>query len=148
VVLSTLFVKQHYIADEIAGIALAFVIGKFAFKRLWNSEQEAPVYLKLTVYVDASYRPEGVKEELTKTFNTRFSRPNSFSPGQSLSLSEVIETIVSVSGVDSVHIDEFTRDEKHSNQKTVKGMITVGPDEVIRLARVDFTVALIGTKTP
>jgi membrane-associated phospholipid phosphatase len=31
VVLSTLFVKQHYIADEIAGILLAWVIGRWVF---------------------------------------------------------------------------------------------------------------------
>jgi membrane-associated phospholipid phosphatase len=40
VVLSTLFVKQHYIADEIPGVALALVVGKLIFKRLWNSKQE------------------------------------------------------------------------------------------------------------
>lgn len=38
VVLSTLFVKQHYIADEIAGIALALIIGKLAFRRLWKNQ--------------------------------------------------------------------------------------------------------------
>ncbi len=38
VILSTLFIKQHYIADEIAGIALALVVGNLAFKRLWKSE--------------------------------------------------------------------------------------------------------------
>ncbi len=32
-VLSTLFVKQHYIADEIAGIALAWVVGKVVYDR-------------------------------------------------------------------------------------------------------------------
>jgi membrane-associated phospholipid phosphatase len=32
--LSTLFVKQHYIADEIAGIALGWGIGKFVYDRL------------------------------------------------------------------------------------------------------------------
>lgn len=36
VVLSTLFVKQHYIADEIAGVALAIVVGKLLFDRLWK----------------------------------------------------------------------------------------------------------------
>jgi membrane-associated phospholipid phosphatase len=36
-VLSTLFVKQHYIADEIAGIALALLVGRLVFKRLWKS---------------------------------------------------------------------------------------------------------------
>ncbi len=33
-VLSTLFVKQHYIADEIAGIALAWGVGKIVYDRL------------------------------------------------------------------------------------------------------------------
>lgn len=32
-VLSTLFVKQHYIADEISGIALALVVGKLVYDR-------------------------------------------------------------------------------------------------------------------
>ena len=32
-VLSTLFVKQHYIADEIAGIALAIAVGKLVYGR-------------------------------------------------------------------------------------------------------------------
>lgn len=38
VVLSTLFVKQHYIADEIAGIVLAFAVGKITFSRLWTHD--------------------------------------------------------------------------------------------------------------
>ena len=37
VVLSTLFVKQHYIADEIAGVVLAYVVSHFTFKKLWKS---------------------------------------------------------------------------------------------------------------
>jgi membrane-associated phospholipid phosphatase len=37
VILSTLFIKQHYIADEIAGIALAWIIGVVVFKKLWKS---------------------------------------------------------------------------------------------------------------
>jgi membrane-associated phospholipid phosphatase len=36
VILSTLFIKQHYIADEIAGIALAWVVGRPLFNRLWK----------------------------------------------------------------------------------------------------------------
>jgi membrane-associated phospholipid phosphatase len=38
VVLSTLFVKQHYIADEVAGIALALVIGTWMFDAFWKRE--------------------------------------------------------------------------------------------------------------
>ena len=37
VVLSTLFVKQHYVADEIAGIILAWGIGKWMFDLFWKS---------------------------------------------------------------------------------------------------------------
>ena len=33
VVLSTLFVKQHYIIDEIAGVLLAYLIGRFVFHK-------------------------------------------------------------------------------------------------------------------
>jgi hypothetical protein len=36
VVLSTLFVKQHYIADEIAGILLAWGIGRWMFDAFWK----------------------------------------------------------------------------------------------------------------
>lgn len=36
VVLSTLFVKQHYIIDEIAGVALALIVGKYTFDYLWK----------------------------------------------------------------------------------------------------------------
>ena len=36
VILSTLFIKQHYIADEIAGIVLALVVGKLTFNHLWK----------------------------------------------------------------------------------------------------------------
>ncbi len=36
-ILSTLFIKQHYIADEIAGIALAWVVGTVLFKKLWKT---------------------------------------------------------------------------------------------------------------
>ncbi len=36
VILSTLFVKQHYIADEIAGIFLAWVVGRLLFNKLWK----------------------------------------------------------------------------------------------------------------
>ena len=39
VILSTLFIKQHYIADEIAGIALAWVVGTLLFKKLWKSSE-------------------------------------------------------------------------------------------------------------
>lgn len=37
-ILSTLFIKQHYIADEIAGIALAWIIGVLVFKKLWKKQ--------------------------------------------------------------------------------------------------------------
>jgi membrane-associated phospholipid phosphatase len=37
VILSTLFVKQHYIADEIAGVALALLVGKLVFNKLWKN---------------------------------------------------------------------------------------------------------------
>ena len=36
VILSTLFIKQHYIADEIAGIALAWIVGTLVFNKLWK----------------------------------------------------------------------------------------------------------------
>ncbi|TFG01380.1 MAG: phosphatase PAP2 family protein [Promethearchaeota archaeon] len=41
VVLSTLFVKQHYIIDEIAGVALAFAVGMIVFRRSsgWNPSE-------------------------------------------------------------------------------------------------------------
>ena len=35
VILATLFVKQHYIADEIAGIVLAYVVGRYMFRYFW-----------------------------------------------------------------------------------------------------------------
>lgn len=37
VILSTLFIKQHYIADEVAGIALAWIVGVVMFKKLWKT---------------------------------------------------------------------------------------------------------------
>jgi len=37
-VLSTLFVKQHYIADEIAGIVLAWAVGRWVFDRFDKSD--------------------------------------------------------------------------------------------------------------
>jgi membrane-associated phospholipid phosphatase len=37
VVLSTLFVKQHYVADEIAGILLALGIGRWMFDSFWGA---------------------------------------------------------------------------------------------------------------
>jgi membrane-associated phospholipid phosphatase len=39
VVLSTLFVKQHYIADEIFGVVLALVVGKLVFDRFWKKPE-------------------------------------------------------------------------------------------------------------
>jgi membrane-associated phospholipid phosphatase len=36
VILSTLFIKQHYVADEIAGIVLAYSVGRPLFDRLWK----------------------------------------------------------------------------------------------------------------
>jgi membrane-associated phospholipid phosphatase len=36
IILSTLFLKQHYIADLIAGIVLAWVVGRLVFDRLWK----------------------------------------------------------------------------------------------------------------
>jgi membrane-associated phospholipid phosphatase len=35
-ILSTLFIKQHYIADEVAGVLLALVVGKLLFDKLWE----------------------------------------------------------------------------------------------------------------
>jgi membrane-associated phospholipid phosphatase len=43
VVLSTLFVKQHYIADEVAGIILAWGIGKWMFDLFWKPKVHAPL---------------------------------------------------------------------------------------------------------
>lgn len=40
VMLSTLFVKQHYIADVIAGFVLAFVVSKFVFRKLWKQDDD------------------------------------------------------------------------------------------------------------
>ena len=37
VILSTLFVKQHYILDEIAGILLAYLVGRILFNRIWKT---------------------------------------------------------------------------------------------------------------
>ena len=37
VILSTLFIKQHYIADEVSGIALAGIVGLVMFKKLWKT---------------------------------------------------------------------------------------------------------------
>lgn len=41
VVLSTLFVKQHYIIDEIVGVVLAFAVGMIVFRRSsgWNPSE-------------------------------------------------------------------------------------------------------------
>jgi membrane-associated phospholipid phosphatase len=36
-ILSTLFIKQHYIADEITGVALALLVGKLVFNKLWKN---------------------------------------------------------------------------------------------------------------
>ncbi len=38
VILSTLFIKQHYIADEIARIALAWIIWTLIFNKLWKKQ--------------------------------------------------------------------------------------------------------------
>ncbi len=42
VVLSTLFVKQHYIIDEIAGVLLAYIVGKYLFRMFsaWNHDSD------------------------------------------------------------------------------------------------------------
>ena len=37
VILSTLFIKQHYIADEIAGVVLALLVGKLVFDKFWKN---------------------------------------------------------------------------------------------------------------
>jgi len=41
VILSTLFLKQHYVADEVAGVALALGIGYPLFDRLWRPQAPA-----------------------------------------------------------------------------------------------------------
>jgi membrane-associated phospholipid phosphatase len=40
VVLSTLFIKQHYIADEITGVTLALIVGKIVFDKFWKNAKE------------------------------------------------------------------------------------------------------------
>ena len=41
VVLSTLFVKQHYIIDEIAGVLLAYIVGRYTFRMftVWKNSE-------------------------------------------------------------------------------------------------------------
>ena len=39
VILSTLFIKQHYIADEIAGVVLALFVGKLVFDKFWKIQE-------------------------------------------------------------------------------------------------------------
>jgi membrane-associated phospholipid phosphatase len=41
VILSTLLIKQHYIADEIAGVTLAYAVGKPLFNYLWKKPNTA-----------------------------------------------------------------------------------------------------------
>jgi membrane-associated phospholipid phosphatase len=36
-ILSTLFIKQHYIADEITGVVLALLAGKLVFDKFWKN---------------------------------------------------------------------------------------------------------------
>jgi membrane-associated phospholipid phosphatase len=43
VILSTLFIKQHYIADEIAGVLLALFVGKLVFDKFSINTKEAIV---------------------------------------------------------------------------------------------------------
>ncbi len=47
VILSTLFIKQHYIVDEIAGVALALAVGKIVFKRLWKPEAKSTIITQI-----------------------------------------------------------------------------------------------------
>jgi membrane-associated phospholipid phosphatase len=42
VVFSTLFVKQHYAADEIAGILLAWGVGRWMFDGFWKRRWGEP----------------------------------------------------------------------------------------------------------
>jgi membrane-associated phospholipid phosphatase len=37
VIISTLFIKQHYIADEIAGVVLALLVGKLVYDKFWKN---------------------------------------------------------------------------------------------------------------
>jgi membrane-associated phospholipid phosphatase len=37
IILSTLFIKQHYIADEIGGVVLALLVGKLVFDKFWKN---------------------------------------------------------------------------------------------------------------
>jgi membrane-associated phospholipid phosphatase len=41
IILSTLFIKQHYIADEIGGVALAWIVGILVFGKLWKAPATA-----------------------------------------------------------------------------------------------------------
>ncbi len=107
---------------------------------------EIPVYTRLTICVNERCSCEKIKKELARTLKARFSRQNSLKPGQGLSLSAVIETAMTVKGVESVHVKSFTSDEKLEDQKIVENEITAKPNEVVRLARADFTVAFAGTK--
>jgi membrane-associated phospholipid phosphatase len=46
IVLSTLFIKQHYIVDEIFGIVLAWAVGRVLFKSLWKPLKTKELALK------------------------------------------------------------------------------------------------------
>jgi membrane-associated phospholipid phosphatase len=41
IIISTLLLKQHYIADEIAGIVIGWGVGRITFNRLWKSFKPA-----------------------------------------------------------------------------------------------------------
>ena len=46
IILSTLFIKQHYVVDEVAGIILGWAVSKAVFKHLWKPAEPPKTLLK------------------------------------------------------------------------------------------------------
>ena len=105
-------------------------------------EIEAPRFVPLRISMKVRIKPHyfrnSVKQALLETFSTQalpngllgFFHPDRLSFGQSIYLSQIIQTAVQVEGVQSVEVKEFQRWNQPAQGELSAGRITFGPLEI------------------
>lgn len=100
-----------------------------------------PLYIALRVHVEPDYLGSDVKDNILEIFSNTdlpdgrrgFFHPDNFTFGQSVYLSQVIDTTMGVSGVSWVEVEEFRRWGELPQGEIQQGMILLERLEIARL---------------
>lgn len=111
----------------------------------YDLDIDGPIYVPLEIEADICVAPDhfkgDVKRELIESLSSRvlpdgrcgFFHPDNFTFGQHLYLSEIYAAIDAVEGVSSSEVTVFQPYGKSSNGEIIRGYISIGRLEVVRL---------------